>query len=191
MTNPIEMTIGRAPRVEEVRSVSKFGISVVTLVFEEGTDIYWARQVVSERITSAAAKIPPGFGMPELGPLTTALGEILQFEVRGEGYTRWSCGRFSNGKLPPRCARSSGSPRSTRTAGTTRPTKFARSGPAHQPWPDVRRCLAAVQGNNSSAGGGYFVHHDEQRFIRGQALLETMDDIRSIVIRRDEGGTRS
>ena len=87
VTYPVEWAMGGLPKVEEVRSVSKFGISLVTIVFEEGTDIYWARQVVTERMTAAAADIPPGYGTPELGPITTALGEILQFEVRGEGHT--------------------------------------------------------------------------------------------------------
>ncbi|MEZ6065807.1 MAG: efflux RND transporter permease subunit [Planctomycetaceae bacterium] len=87
VTYPVESTMGGLPAVEEVRSVSKFGISVVTIVFEEGTDIYWARQLVSERIAQAAGSIPEGYGTPELGPLTTALGEILQFEVRGADRT--------------------------------------------------------------------------------------------------------
>src|SRR5207249_11662812 len=64
---------------------SKFGISSVTLVFEEGTDIYRARQLVNERLTRAAGELLPGHGPPELGPLTTALGEVLQFEVRSRG----------------------------------------------------------------------------------------------------------
>ena len=190
VTNPIEMTIGRAPRVEEVRSVSKFGISVVTLVFEEGTDIYWARQVVSERITSAAAKIPPGFGLPELGPLTTALGEILQFEVRGEGYTPMELRTILEWEVAPKMREIVGVTEINTHGGYYKTYEI-------RPFPDrltshgltFEDLFAAVEGNNSSAGGGYFVHHDEQRFIRGQALLETMDDIRSIVIRRDESGT--
>ena len=82
---PIETSMAGLPRLEEVRSVSKFGLSVVTIVFEEGTDIQWARQLVAQRLLSAATKIPAGFGTPELGPMATALGEILQFEVRGPG----------------------------------------------------------------------------------------------------------
>ena len=82
VTYPVETVMGGLPAVEEVRSVSKFGISVVTIVFEEGTDIYWARQLVTERITMVSADIPPGYVTPQLGPLATALGEILQFDVR-------------------------------------------------------------------------------------------------------------
>src|SRR5579872_4012386 len=64
---PIETTMGGLPRLEELRSVSKFGLSVVTIVFEEGTDIYWARQLVSQRLVTATGKIPAGYGKPELG----------------------------------------------------------------------------------------------------------------------------
>ena len=87
ITYPVETTMGGLPRVEEVRSVSKFGISVVTIVFDERANIYQARQLVAERLPAAISLIPNGYGTPELGPLTTALGEILQFEVRGESKT--------------------------------------------------------------------------------------------------------
>ena len=78
--------MGGLPEIEEIRSISKLGLSVVTIVFQEGTDIYHARNLVKERL--AAAKIAVGdYGDPQIGPLTTALGEILQFEVRGDGYS--------------------------------------------------------------------------------------------------------
>lgn len=72
------------PDIEEIRSVSKFGLSAVTVVFEEDTDIYRARQLVQERLTEAREAIPAGYGTPEMGPIATGLGEIYQFEVRGE-----------------------------------------------------------------------------------------------------------
>ena len=75
------------PRVEEIRSVSKFGLSVVTVVFEEGTDVYWARQLVGERLVEAREAVPEGYGEPEMGPISTGLGEIYQFELVGEGYS--------------------------------------------------------------------------------------------------------
>ncbi len=87
ITNPVESVMGGLPQLEELRSVSKFGISVVTIVFQEDTDLYWARQLVNERIPQAAEMIPASYGTPKIGPLTTALGEILQFEVRGANYT--------------------------------------------------------------------------------------------------------
>jgi cobalt-zinc-cadmium resistance protein CzcA len=83
VTFPVESAMSGLPRVEEIRSVSKFGLSVVTVVFEEGTDIYWARQLVGERLVEAREGVPAGYGEPEMGPISSGLGEIYQFELRG------------------------------------------------------------------------------------------------------------
>ena len=82
ITFPVETAMSGLPRIEQIRSLSRFGLSVVTVVFHEGTDIYWARQLVSERLAVAREGIAEGYGEPELGPISTGLGEIFQFEVR-------------------------------------------------------------------------------------------------------------
>ena len=79
---PVEGAMSGLPNVEQIRSISKFGVSVVTIVFKEGTDIYRARQLVGERLSRAAEAIPPGYGTPMLGPIATALGEVFQFQVK-------------------------------------------------------------------------------------------------------------
>lgn len=84
VTFPVETAMSGVPQVEEIRSLTKFGLSVVTVVFEEGTDVYWARQQVSERLAEAREAIPEGYGEPALAPITTGLGEIYHFEVAGE-----------------------------------------------------------------------------------------------------------
>ena len=76
ITAPVEMEMANLPGVKEIRSVSKFGISLVTIVFDESLGTYLPRQLIAEKIKSAAAKIPEGFGEPEMGPITTGLGEI-------------------------------------------------------------------------------------------------------------------
>ncbi|MCA9200372.1 MAG: efflux RND transporter permease subunit, partial [Planctomycetales bacterium] len=85
-TYPVEATMGGLPHVEEIRSVSKLGLSVVTVVFQEGTEIYHARNLVKERLPEAKARVG-AYGDPQIGALSTALGEILQFEVKGKGYS--------------------------------------------------------------------------------------------------------
>src|SRR3954468_6822219 len=82
ITIPVENAMNGIPRIKEVRSFSQFGISGVTIVFRDGTDIYWARQQVGERLDQVRASIPQEFGQPEMGPITTGLGEVFQFEVR-------------------------------------------------------------------------------------------------------------
>ena len=190
VTSPVELTMGGLPNLEEVRSVSKFGISVVTIVFEEGTDIYWARQLVSERLSSAMSQIPPGYGPPEIGPLTTALGEILQFEVRGDGYSPMALRTILEWEVAPKLREVRGVTEINTHGGYYKTFEI-------QPNPDqlssygltLEDIFTRVQANNSSAGGGYVVHHDEQLFIRGQALIQTIADIEAIVLRREADGT--
>ena len=84
VTTPVEQAMSGLPDVVEVRSTSMFGLSAVTVVFEDGTDIYFARQQIGERLAAAKDASPPGYGEPEMGPVSTGLGEIFQFEIRGE-----------------------------------------------------------------------------------------------------------
>ena len=79
ITYPVELEMANLPGVTEIRSVSKFGLSVVTIVFEEDLGTYLPRQLIAEKIKSASEKIPEGFGTPEMGPITTGLGEIYQY----------------------------------------------------------------------------------------------------------------
>lgn len=190
VTYPVEIAMGGLPKVEEVRSVSKFGISVVTIVFEEGTDLYWARQLVTERITAAAADIPPGYGTPQLGPLATALGEILQFEVRGSDYTPMQLRTMLEWEIAPRMREVLGVTEINTHGGFYKTFEV-------QPNPDrlnsygisLEDLFQRIQANNSTAGGGYVVHNQEQRFIRGQALLKNQYDIENIVVRHSPGST--
>ncbi len=79
ITYPVELEMANLPGVLEIRSISKFGLSVVTIVFEDKMGTYLPRQLIAEKIKSASEKIPEGFGSPEMGPITTGLGEIYQY----------------------------------------------------------------------------------------------------------------
>lgn len=190
VTYPVESTMGGLPNVEEIRSVSKFGISVVTIVFREGSDIYLARQLVAERLSSAASKIPPGYGSPEIGPLTTALGEILQFEVRNPTLNPMQLRTLLEWDVAPRLREVAGVTE-INTHGGYYQTFEVRPDPAllNSNSITLEDVFQAIEANNSAAGGGYVVHHDEQRFLRGQALVRDVEDLQQIVIRRDAGGT--
>jgi cobalt-zinc-cadmium resistance protein CzcA len=84
ITFPIEQACSNIPGLKEIRSFSRFGLSLVTIVFNDATDVYWARQQISERMQQVQNQIPPGAGNPELAPVTTGLGEIFQYVVRPE-----------------------------------------------------------------------------------------------------------
>lgn len=190
VTYPVENTMGGLPDVEELRSVSKFGISVVTIVFEEGTDIYRARQLVAERLPDAAAVIPPGYGTPAVGPLTTALGEILQFEVRSEKHTPMELRTILEWDISPRLRQVPGVTEINTHGGFYKTFEV-------QPDPDrmtsygisMDLLFARLQNNNNTSGGGYVIHHGEQRFIRGVSLLNSTEDIENVVVRREVDGT--
>ena len=189
VTYPVESSMGGLPDVEELRSVSKFGISVVTIVFEEGTDIYRARQLVAERITDATTKIPLGYGTPTVGPLTTALGEILQFEVRSEKHSAMELRTMLEWDISPRLRQVPGVTEINTHGGYYKTFEI-------QPDPDrlssngitIDTLFSRLQNNNSTAGGGYIVHNGEQRFIRGMSLLTSIEDIEAIVVERDSNG---
>ncbi|MEY4012636.1 MAG: hypothetical protein RIT22_1760 [Bacteroidota bacterium] len=92
ITYPVEIEMANLPSVKEIRSISKFGLSVVTIVFEDDLGTYLPRQLIAEKIKSASEKIPAGFGTPEMGPITTGLGEIYQYtlEVQPEFKNNYS-----------------------------------------------------------------------------------------------------
>lgn len=190
VTSPVELTMSGLPNVEEIRSISKFGLSLVTVVFHEGTDIFRARQLIAERLIDAADRVPKGYGTPKLNPLTTALGEILQFEVRGEGYSPMALRTILEWQIAPRLRQVPGVTEINSHGGYYQSFEV-------QPDPDrmasfgvsLQELFRAVSSNNGTSGGGYVVHHGEQRFIRGQALLTNETDIENVVIRGNREGT--
>ncbi len=190
VTSPVELTMCGLPNVEEIRSISKFGLSLVTVVFHEGTDVFRGRQLIAERLIDAAERVPKGYGTPRLNPLTTALGEILQFEVRGEGYSPMDLRTILEWQIAPRLRQVPGVTEINSHGGYYQsfevrpdPDRLASFGVS---LPDLFR---AISSNNGTSGGGYVVHHGEQRFIRGSALLTNESDIENVVVRGNRDGT--
>jgi len=190
VTYPIEWAMGGLGSVDEVRSVSKFGLSVITIVFSEGTDIYFATQQVSQRLTQAATQIPDGYGPPELGPMTTALGEILQFELRSESRSPMELRTLLDWDISPRLREVEGVTEVNTMGGFFKTFEIRPQADLLNAYDlTLSELYQCVEASNTSAGGGYVVHHDEQRFIRGEALLKGVDDLRNIVLRRSENGS--
>ncbi len=202
ITFPVETAMSGLPRIEEIRSVSKFGLSVVTVVFEEGTDIYWARQLVGERLVEAREQVPEGYGEPVMGPISTGLGEIYQFEVRGEPM----CGPGEPDT--PECY----TPMELRTIldwfvnyrlrsvpGIVEVNSFGGELKTYQVTLDPVRLTAfdlsvadvidALESNNRNVGGGYIAMGGEQYLVRGEGLIENLEDVERVVIAHDAEGT--
>lgn len=188
---PVEGAMSGLPNVEEIRSISKFGISVVTIVFKEGTDIYRARQLVGERIPRAAEAIPPEYGTPELGPIATALGEVFQFQVKaapGSSYTAMELRSLLDWFISFQLRKVPGVTEINGHGGELKtyqvevdPDKLGNYGLS------MTDLFTALRSNNANAGGGYLVHEGEARYIRGVSQARTTDDIAAIVIDERNG----
>ena len=192
---PVEGAMSGLPNVEEIRSISKFGVSVVTVVFKEGTDIYRARQLVGERLSRAAEAIPQGYGTPMLGPISTALGEVFQFQVKAtkeSGITPMELRTLLDWFISYQLRRVEGVTEINAHGGEMKtyevqvdPDQLAIR---HLSMTDL---FNALRSNNSNVGGGYLVHNGEARYIRGVSQAHNVEDIAAIVIDERDGHTRS
>ena len=188
ITYPVELAVSGLPNVEEIRSLSRFGISLVTIVFREGTDIFLARQLVAERLPEAKSRMSLSTADPQLGTLSTALGEILQFEVKGP-QNLMDLRSLLEWDIAPAMREVSGVTDINSHGGYAKsyevrvdPDRMASHGLS------LGEVLSALERNNDSTGGGYIVKNGEQRFIRGSALLDGIDDIGQVVVRSPPGG---
>ncbi|MGE5755587.1 MAG: efflux RND transporter permease subunit, partial [Planctomycetaceae bacterium] len=188
---PVEGAMSGLPNVEQIRSISKFGISVVTIVFKEGTDLYRARQLVGERLARAAAAIPRGYGTPTLGPITTALGEVFQFQVkatRESGVTPMELRSILDWFVAYQLRGVPGVTEINSHGGELKTYQVEldpdKLGTYHLSMSDV---FNALRMNNANVGGGYLVHEGEARYIRGESQARNVADIAAIVIDERNG----
>ena len=190
VTTPIEQAMSGLPELVEIRSTSKFGLSAVTVVFEDGTNIYFARQQISERLAAAREAIPPGYGEPELGPVSTGLGEIFQFEVKGEGKSAMELRTILDWEIAPRLRGVPGVVEVNSFGGELK-TYEVRLRPEDMTRLDVSlaQVVEALERNNANAGGAYIEKNAEQYLVRGEGLINSKEDIGDIVLDVDEDGT--
>jgi len=192
ITFPIEVAMSGIPGVEEIRSVSKFGISNVTIVFEESTDIYFARQLILERMATARENIPPGIGSPEMGPIATGLGEIYQYEVRaepGSNYTATDLRTIHDWNIRRQLMSVPGVTEVNSHGGYGKQYEVRLSPEKLQSYGlTLGQVHDAVMANNGTVGGGYIEKGAEQYLLRGVGLVEKMDDITNIVVKTGKEG---
>jgi cobalt-zinc-cadmium resistance protein CzcA len=186
---PVETAMSGLPGIEEIRSVSKFGLSAVTIVFKDGTDIYHVRQLVNERLQAAREEIPEGFGDPEMGPISSGLGEIYQFEVRGEGYSPMELRTILDWFVAFQLKTVPGVVE-VNTFGGELKTYEVQLDPRQliQHKITLSRVFEALKANNTNAGGAYIEHNQEQYIVRGVGLIQSLEDIGTVVVEVQEGG---
>jgi cobalt-zinc-cadmium resistance protein CzcA len=194
ITAPIEVAVANIPDIIELRSISRLGLSVITVVFEDGVDIYWARQQLSERLKEAEESIPEGLAQTSLAPISTGLGEIYQYRLSVEkGYEKefnpmelrtlqdWVVRREMLGTVGVADINSYG--------GFVKQYEIAvnpeRLRGMNLTLTDI---FTALEKNNENTGSAYIDKNPTAYFIRGIGLVKSLDDIEKIVIRTTDSG---
>ncbi len=191
VTFPVELALQGMPKLTQLRSVSKYALSQVTAVFEEGTDIYWARQQVTERLKAAQDQMPRGSDVKmALGPIATGLGEIYQFEVRGAAYSLMQRRDILDWQVIPLLKGVAGVDEVQAMGGEAR---------EYQVWLEPEKLhgyhitpvavMSALERNNANSGGGYSVENGNQVLLRAGGLLTSVEDIGDVAVRRTAKGT--
>ncbi len=193
ITVPIEQATRNVPGIVEQRSFSRFGLSLVTIVFNEQTDVYWARTQISERLAQVRQQIPEGMGVPELGPVSTGLGEIFQYVVRPKpGYEQ----KFSQTELRTiqdwiirkQLLATEGIADVSSFGGQLKQYEVSvRTDKLRSLGVSISDVYDALQNNNQNTGGAYIEKGPTVLFIRTEGLAKTIEDIQQIVIKRSNG----
>jgi cobalt-zinc-cadmium resistance protein CzcA len=194
VTYPIEQSIANLPDLEEMRSISRFGLSVITVVFKDKVDIYFARQLINERLKEAESKIPKGAGTPELAPLSTGLGEVYQYIIHPKKgsetkYTAmdlrtmqdWIVARQLYGTPGIADVNSFGGQLKQYEVAVN-PDRLIAMGVS------IPEIFTALEKNNENTGGAYIDKKPNAYFIRGVGLISSFDDVRNIVVKNNANG---
>ncbi|MCR9265514.1 MAG: CusA/CzcA family heavy metal efflux RND transporter [Flavobacteriaceae bacterium] len=193
ITYPIELEMANLPGVKEIRSISKFGISVVTIVFEDDMGTYLPRQLIAEKIISASKRIPEGFGTPEMGPITTGLGEIYQYTLDVEPaykdqYTPTQLRTIQDWVVKRQLSGIPGVVEVNTWGGYLKQYEVAiETQKLNALNISAKEVFTALEMNNSVSGGGYIEKVNQAYFIRGEGLVENLRDIEDIVVARRNG----
>ncbi|GGI16995.1 efflux RND transporter permease subunit [Oxalicibacterium faecigallinarum] len=190
-TYPIEVTMAGLPHLQQVRSISRYGLSQVTVVFKDGTDIYFARQLVNERLQSAKDDLPPGISS-EMGPISTGLGEIYLWTVEAEegakkpdgtAYTPTDLREIQDWIIKPQMRTVPGVTEINSIGGFAKeyqvapnPSKLSSYGL------NLQDILTALERNNNNVGAGYIEKNGEQYLVRAPGQAQSIEDINDIIV---------
>jgi heavy metal efflux system protein len=194
ITFPVELTMATIPEIEEIRSFSRFGLSLVTIVFKDDVDIYWARQQVTERLKIAEGQIPKGVGSPELAPVTTGLGEIYQYVLHTKPgyenkYSAMELRTIQDWIVKRQLLGTAGVADVSSFGGYLKeyeisidPAKLRSMNTS------ISEIFTALQKNNQNTGGAYIDKRPNAYFIRSEGLAGSLEDISKIVVKNSSNG---
>ena len=193
ITYPVEIEMANLPGVKEIRSISKFGLSVVTIVFEDDLGTYLPRQLIAEKIKAASEKIPQGFGTPEMGPITTGLGEIYQYtlEVKPEFknlYSVTDLRTLQDWVVKRQLSGIKGVVEINTWGGYLKQYEIAIIPSGLKAMNiTMNDVFTGLEKNNSIAGGAYIEKINQSYFIRAEGKVKSIQDIENIVIKNENG----
>jgi len=189
VTYPIEVAMANLPSVTEIRSISRFGLSVVTIVFDDDMGTYLPRQLVAEKLTEVKEEIPQGFGVPSMGPISTGLGEIYQYTLKvdadhKEQYSSTDLRTMQDWIVARQMAMVPGVVEINAIGGKIKQYEVAVN-------PDELKAIGitildvfnALEANNQNTGGAYIEKDHQANFIRGEGLARSLQDIENIVVK--------
>jgi cobalt-zinc-cadmium resistance protein CzcA len=187
VTFPIEQSLANIPHIEEVRSISRFGLSVITVVFKDEVDIYFARQLINEKLKEAQEKIPNGIGTPELAPVSTGLGEVYQYIIHPTKGNEskynakdlrtmqdWIVARQLNG-TPGIAEVNSFGGELKQYEVSINPNRLKAMGVS------IPEIFTALEKNNQNTGGAYIDKKPNAYFIRGVGLVTSIEDVKILL----------
>jgi cobalt-zinc-cadmium resistance protein CzcA len=188
ITYPLELSLSFIPNVEEIRSISRFGLSVITVVFEEDVDPYLARQLISEQLAVAQENIPEGFGSPQLAPMVTGLSEIYQYtlvvdEAAAAKYTPMELRSIQDWIVKRQLAGVSGVAEVSSFGGFLKEYEVAINPEKLRSYQlTLSDVYDAIEKNNQNVGGSYIQKNNTVYFIRGEGMVNSLEEIEKIVV---------
>lgn len=191
---PVEQTMSIIPEIQEVRSISRFGLSVVTVIFHDDADIYWARQQVAERLPEARSKIPEGTGEPEMSPISTGLGEIYQYVLHPKKgyenkYNATDLRTFQDWYVRRQLLGTPGIAEVNSFGGFLKQYEIALNINQTRSYNiSIADIFAALEKNNQNTGGSYIDKKPNAYFIRSEGLITNLGDIERIVVKKTATG---
>jgi len=195
ITFPIEQANSNIPGLKEIRSFSRFGLSLITIVFDDDIDVYWARQQVTERLKLAQEQIPKGLGSPELAPVTTGLGEIYQYVIRAKhGYeTKYDATELRTIQdwiVRRQLLGVKGVADVSSFGGKLKQYEIAVDANKLKSYNiTINDVFTALENNNENTGGAYIEKKSTVLYIRAEGLIGSIEDIKNIVVKSTANGT--
>ena len=195
VTFPIEQANSNIAGIDEIRSFSRFGLSLVTIVFNDDTDVFWARQQVSERLAQVKSEIPEGIGEPQMGPISTGLGEIYQYVVRpAEGfedqYDETELRTIQDWIVRRQLLGVPGVADVSSFGGKLKQFEIGINPQQLQAFNlTINDIFDALSANNQNTGGAYIEKGSTSLYIRSEGLIGKIEDIQNIVVKRSNSGT--